>query len=116
MPSLSGVQIFAPRFREDRVDWPIPSYDVRSVMAHLLDEGDYGVWEAQWRRTVPYCVSDDKWDTIYTGSGYNSLTDADNYGGVAMSVPDAAYEDRGWNDDFGSLRWYGMAGWDKTGW
>ena len=116
MPSLSGVQIFAPRFRADRVDWPIPSYDVRSVMAHLLDEGDYGVWEAQWRRTVPYCVGDDKWDTIYAGSGYNSLTDADNYGGVAMSVPDAAYEDRGWNDDFGSLRWYGMAGWDKTGW
>ena len=85
-------------------------------MAHLLDEGDYGVWEAQWRRTVPYCVGDDNWDTIYAGSGYNSLTDAEHYGGVAMSVPDAAYEARGWNDDFCSLRWYGMAGWNKTGW
>lgn len=116
MPSLSGVQLFAPRFRTDKTDWPIPSYDIRSVMAHLLDKDDYEVWETQWRCTVPYCVSDDKWDTIYIGSGYNSLTDADHYGGVAMSVPDAIYENRGWNDNFSSLRWYGMAGWDKTGW
>ena len=115
MPSLSGVQRCAPRFRADRPEWPVPAYDMRSVMAHLLSDSDYNVWEAQWARTLPYGVCDDVWDTIYS-DGYNRLTDAAHYGGLAMSIPDVAYDIRGWNDDFRSLRWYGMGEWYLADW
>lgn len=115
MPSLSGVQRCAPRFRADRPEWPVPAYDMRSVMAHLLSDSDYNVWEAQWARTLPYGVCDDVWDTIYP-DGYNRLTDAAHYGGLAMSIPDVAYDIRGWNDDFRSLRWYGMGEWYLADW
>jgi hypothetical protein len=122
MPSVIGIQIYAPAYglaRPKQNAMPVP-YDMRSAMHKYLDDEAFAEWQLQWRKTVLYPTKADGWTSMYLPSSYGpfhcTLTDPDYFGGVSMNIPSADYNTRKWNEEFAETPWYRLAGWNQTGW
>lgn len=122
MPSRVGIQIYAPAFGTSlpyQKSMPVP-YDMRSAMHRLLSGGKLDTWESQWQKTVLYPAKAEGWVSIYDSYSYGhfhcTMTDPEHYGGISMNIPDSKYDTKGWNKEFAQTAWYGLGGWEPTGW
>ncbi|MDE5560587.1 MAG: hypothetical protein K2J00_02105 [Bacteroidaceae bacterium] len=122
MPSLAGIQIYAPAFGTSlpyQKSMPVP-YDMRSAMHRVLPDETCEIWEKQWRKTILYPVKAEGWVSIYDSYRYGhfhcTMTDPEHYGGISMNIPDSKYDTKGWNKEFAQTEWYKAGSWEQTGW
>lgn len=123
MPSLEGIQIYAPEYGLDdfslQGSMPVP-YDMRSAMYHVLSPGDYAAWEQQWAKTILYPAMARSWDSSYSsvryGNAHKTMQDPDHYGGISMNIPRREYQGAGWEAQFRLSPWYAFTLWEQAGW
>ncbi len=110
-----GVQRFVPY--DKFFSWRPEGYDMKSLMHKNMEADDFENWLKALDRAVPYRKATTQWASQWVGS-HNVLTDAENYSGIAMFVPDSKYETptNNWNKAFRHTAWYEAAAWAKTKW
>lgn len=136
--ALSSAQVYSPRrfivVRGNNAEVTSPiSYDMGSLIAKTATAEEYATWRKALDKAVPYrMVPASEWATGYAagtyGTAHCTLTDADNYSGISMNVPEDDYDiywvnreklegvPLFWNIYAKSFQWWKAAGWKDTEW
>lgn len=130
---LPGAQMYVPEFLE-KPDGSMyltgmpRALDICSVMAQMLTGEEYGRWEEQYRRAVPYANASDSWyssyakmtinhDTYHSVGTCDRRTDKEHYGAVSIFIPDELfYKYYNIQGFFRKFSWYRDAGFEAAGW